>query len=397
MTVTPASARRAVSAIFFLNGAVLASWVVHIPAVKAQHGLGDDRLGLVLLAMAGGAVSSLPLAAGLIARWGSRCITGAASLGFCLALPLPIVAFNPWLLAGALAMFGALNALLDVSMNAQAVMVEDQYHRPIMPSFHAMFSTGGVAGAVVASASMAGGLGAVWHVSLVAAVSLTVLASALCRLTPSSERAAPASRIFAWPRASLLPLALLTFCALLAEGAMGDWSAVYLRETLGATGSVAAGGFAAFSLTMAAGRFAGSFLTERLGAPRLLGGSGLVASAGLGFALIVATPWSALVGFGLVGLGLANVIPVVFSAAGRVVGVSPGTALAAVATTGYGAYLAGPPLIGLAASVAGLSVALVIVIACCAVIALGTSSVRALAFCVMATASSAAPDGSAMS
>jgi hypothetical protein len=380
IAATPTAARRAVSAIFFLNGVVLASWVAHIPAVKAQHGLGDDGLGLVLLAMAVGAVSSLPLAAWLIARWGSRCITAVASVAFCLALPLPIVAPSARLVAAALAVFGAMNALLDVCMNAQAVMVEDGYRRPIMPAFHALFSAGGVVGACVASTSMASGLGAVWHVSLVTALSLTVLASALRRLLPPSERPAPAEPVFAWPQAALFPLASLTFCALLAEGAMGDWSAVYLRDALGTTGSLAAGGFAAFSLTMAAGRFGGTYLAERLGGPRLLRCSGIVAAAGLGFALIAATPWSALIGFGLVGLGLANVIPVVFSAAGRVPGVPAGTGLAAAATTGYGAYLAGPPLIGFAAGAAGLPVALAILVASCASIAFLAYSSPALAF-----------------
>jgi hypothetical protein len=380
IAATPTAARWAVSAIFFLNGVVLASWVAHIPAAKAQHGLSDDRLGLVLLAMAVGAVSGLPLAAWLIARWGSRRMTGIASVGFCLALPLPVIAPNAWLVATALAVFGAMNALLDVSMNAQAVMVEDCYRRPIMPAFHALFSTGGVTGACVASTSMASGLGAAWHVSLVAAVSLTVLASALRRLLPSNERAAPAGPVFAWPQAALFPLASLTFCALLAEGAMGDWSAVYLRDALGTTGSLAAGGFAAFSLTMAAGRFGGTYLVGRLGGPRLLRCSGIASAAGLGFALIVATPCSALVGFGLVGLGLANVIPVVFSVAGRVPGVPAGTGLAAIATTGYGAYLAGPPLIGFAAGAAGLPAALAIVVASCALIALLAYSLPVLAF-----------------
>jgi MFS family permease len=367
--LTPAPARRAVSAIFFLNGVVLASWVAHIPAVKALHGLGDDRLGLVLLAMAVGAVSALPLAAWLIARWGSRCITSVASLGFCLALPLPVVAPNTWLVAAALAVFGAMNALLDVSMNAQAVMVEDRCHRPIMPAFHALFSTGGVVGALVASASMAGGLGTAGHVGLVTAVSLAVLSSALRRLLPPGEHVTSAGPVFAWPRSDLLSLALLTFCGLLVEGAMGDWSAVYLRDSLHTTAATAAGGFAAFSLTMAAGRLGGSFLADRLGGARLLRCSGAVAATGLGFALLVATPWSALIGFGLVGLGLANVIPIVFSAAGRVPGVPAGTALAAVATTGYAAYLAGPPIIGLAAGVARLPTALAIVVACCVMIA----------------------------
>jgi fucose permease len=263
-------------------------------------------------------------------------------------------------------------------MNAQAVAVEDRYHRPIMSVFHALFSAGGVAGALIASAAMAGGLDSGRHVILVAGASLAVLAVAL-RWTLSSTRATgPAGPVFAWPPAGLLSLGLLTFCGLLVEGAMGDWSAVYLHDALGTTASVAAGGFAAFSVMMAAGRFGGSYLADRLGPQALLRCSGALAAGELAAALLLATPWAALVGFAMVGLGLANVIPVLFSAAGRVPGVPAGTALAAIATTGYGGYLAGPPLIGFAAGLTGLPAALAIVATCCAVIAAGARVLRAL-------------------
>jgi len=364
-------ARWAVSVIFFVNGAVLATWIAHIPAVKARHGLGDDRLGLVLLSMAVGAVVALPLAAWLIARFGSRRITSVAATGFCLALPLPVAAPTAWLVAAALCLLGALNALLDVSMNAQAIAVEARYRRPIMSAFHALFSAGGVAGALMASAALAAGLSVAWHVTLVTAASLVVLAIGLRGLLPSTGAAGPAGPVFAWPPAALLSLGLLTFCGLLVEGAMGDWGAVYLRDVLGTTASVAAGGFAAFSLTMAAGRFTGSRLARGLGESRLLRLSGAVSAAGLMAALILGTPSAALIGFALVGLGLANVIPILFSAAGRVPGVPAGTALAAIATTGYGGFLAGPPLIGFVAGLAGLSPALAIVATCCAIIAAG--------------------------
>ena len=377
VTSPPAQARWAVSAVFFVNGAVLASWVAHIPAVKAQHGLGNDHLGLVLLSMAAGAVLALPLAAWLITRWGSRRITSVAAVGFCLTLPLPVVAPTTWRVAAALGLLGALNALLDVSMNAQAVAVEDRYQRPIMSTFHALFSVGGVAGALIASASMAGGLGSAWHVALVTGTSVAVLGAALRWLLPSSSTAAPAGPVFVWPPTALLSLGLLTFCGLLVESAMGDWSAVYLRDALGTTASVAAAGFAAFSVTMAAGRFGGSCLADRLGPHALLRWSGALAAGGLAAALLLASPWAALVGFGLVGLGLANVIPILFSSAGRVPGVPAGTALAAIATTGYGGYLAGPPLIGFAAGLTGLPAALGIVAACCGVIAVGAGALAA--------------------
>jgi hypothetical protein len=271
----------------------------------------------------------------------------------------------------ALALLGACNAVLDVSMNAQAVAIEGRYDRPIMSSFHGLFSVGGLAGAAVASAAMAVGVTATWHVAGVAVVSLAVVAAVVGGLLPSTEPGEPSRPVFVKPPAALLMLGLLTFCGLLAEGGVADWSAVYLHDSLGATPAAAAHGFAAFSLTMAAGRFAGHHLAGCLGPVVLLRASGAIAAAGLGSALMLGTTWSAVIGFALVGLGLANVIPVLFSAAGRVPGVPVGTALAGIATTGYGGYLAGPPVIGLTASVTGLPAALGIVAAACALIAGG--------------------------
>jgi len=287
---------------------VLASWVAHIPTVKSQHGIADGGLGLVLLSMAVGSVLTLPIAGWLIARWGSRVMTTAAALAFSLALPLPVISPTVSLAVLTLALLGACNALLDVSINAQAVAIEEGYRRPILSSFHGLFSVGGVAGASLAS------------------------------------------------------------------GAMADWSAVYLHDTLGAPPAMAATGFAAFSLAMAAGRFGGDALARRLGPRLLLRTSAAVAAAGLGGALLLGRTPAAIVGFGLVGLGIANVIPVLFSAAGRVPGTPRGTALAAVATTGYGGYLVGPPLIGLAAEGTSLPVALGILCAACALIAAGAAA-----------------------
>jgi MFS family permease len=329
--------------------------------------------------MAVGSVVALPLAAWVLARWGSRRITSAAAVGFCLALPLPIMAPTTWLVLESLALLGAFNALLDVAMNAQALAVEARYQRPIMSTFHAPFSVGGVAGALVASGFMAGGVGSLSHVIAVTVLTLAVLIAAIPRLSRTTAAEGSAGPVFTRPPTALLSLGLLTFCGLLVEGAIGDWSAVYMRDHLEASASLAAAGFAAFSLMMATGRFGGSSVAARIGPQALLRASGALAAAGLTAALLLATPGAALVGFGLVGLGVANVIPVLFSAAGRVSGIPAGTALAAVATTGYAGYLAGPPLIGFAAELAGLPAALGIVAACCAVVAAGASVLPASA------------------
>jgi fucose permease len=372
----PVRSRWAVATIFFINGMVLATWVPHIPAVKARHAISDGELGVVLLAMAVGAVVALPLAGWLVGRAGSRRMTSAAAIALCLALPLPLVSPNVALLSLSLVVLGACNATLDVSMNAQAVAVEQGYQRAIMSSFHGLFSLGGLVGAAVAGGVMALGVQDVPHVTGTAIASLFAVGCCLRWLMPSTTQHVSPGGVFARPTGALLGLGALAFCGLLAEGAMGDWSAVYLHDTLGSSPAVAAVGFAAFSLAMAAGRFGGDRLVVRFGSGHVLRASSAVAAIGLAVAISIGTPAVGIIGCGLVGLGISNVIPILFSAAGRVGGIPAGTALAAVATTGYLGFLAGPPLIGLAAEVSGLRVALGIVSALCALITLGAGAAR---------------------
>jgi MFS family permease len=361
--------RFAVSTIFFVNGLVLASWVPHIPAVKARHAIGDGELGLVLLSMAVGAVLALPSAGWLVGRFGSRAMTSLAALSLCLALPLPLLSPGVTTLSFSLAILGACNGTLDVSMNSQAVVVEERYRRSIMSSFHGLFSAGGLAGAAVASLALWRGYAPIEHVIAMSVACLLAVACALRWLVPSPARAGRASAGFVKPKASLLALGLLAFMGLLAEGAMADWSAVYLRDSLASTAAVAAAGFGAFSIGMAAGRFAGDRLTGAYGPVRTLRASAALAAGGLGAALVIGKPFAVIVGCGFVGLGIANIIPVLFSAAGRFGGNDPGAALAAVATTGYFGFLAGPPLIGFAAEATSLPLALGIVSLFCALIA----------------------------
>ncbi|PYO02345.1 MAG: MFS transporter, partial [Candidatus Rokuibacteriota bacterium] len=223
-------------------------------------------------------------------------------------------------------------------------------------------SLGGLAGAAVAGLIAFAGIGAMSHVAATALVGGAVVLIALRALVV--VRPSP-SAAFARPTRELLGLGVLALCALLAEGAMADWSAVYLMDARGASQGAAAAGFAAFSLAMAAGRFGGDRVALRFGALNLLRMSGGLAAVGLFLALMVREPLIAIAGLGLVGLGVANLIPVLFSAAGRANGVAPGPALAAVATTGYVGFLAGPPLIGIAAELTGLPAALGIVVLAC--------------------------------
>jgi fucose permease len=250
------------------------------------------------------------------------------------------------------------------------VAVERQWPRPIMSSFHALWSLGGLVGAGVAAIALELGVAPRRHLVVATVVLGALAAGALGALLPAAADAEADERRFARPTAAVVGLGLVAFFGLLAEGAMGDWSAVYLRHTLGAPSATAALGFAAFSLTMAAGRFAGDALVARMGdrevVRRFSGGAALA----LGLALAVATPWAAIAGFAAVGLGIANLIPIVFRSASRLPGIAPSEGIAAVGTFGYVGFLCGPPLIGFAADLLTLPAALGLVVVALAWIAI---------------------------
>jgi fucose permease len=350
-------ARLATATLFFANGCGLGSWLPHIPDVKLWHQLSDGVLGLALLAIAGGAVAALPVAGALTARYGSRPTSRLAALLFCGVLSLPLLAPDLPLLLAAFVLLGIGIGALDVSMNAHAVVVEERYGRPIMSSFHGMFSLGGLVGAALASGAMMAGLAPVAHLGLAAAVLAAAVLAAWRALLPTMPAAA-GGPFFVLPRGRLAVLGAIALAAFMAEGAIGDWSALYLRMELGTSPATAAWGFAAFSLTMALGRLTGDLLVARLSAPTILVAGALLGSGALAVALLVATPAAAILGFAALGLGLANLAPIVFSAAGRLPGLAPGIGIAAVSTAGYGGFLAGPPLIGLVAEAGGLPRAL---------------------------------------
>lgn len=386
-----AAARRAVSWLFLLNGMLFGTWVSRIPMVQERHELTHGALGVALLGMALGALVAMPLSGWASARLGSRRVAAFWTVVY--AGVLPCLAFAPgvlWLKLG-LFLFGAGHGGLDVAMNGQAVLVERRYHRPIMSTFHALFSAGGLAGAAM-------GAGMAWlevpvetHFLTVAALlGGTVMLIALRPLLPDDrvERAGgeevssndealatpvPAksglASIPAADRRRLIALGVLAFCIMMGEGAMADWSGLFLKQVAGAGDGLASAGYAAFSLAMMLGRFTGDSLTLRLGPERLVRGSGVLAAAGLLLALITAHPYAAVLGFAAVGAGFATVIPQVFSAAGRVKETSPGLALAAVTTLGYGGFLLGPPLIGFVAEGIGLrgALGLVVLTSMCAV------------------------------
>lgn len=351
-------ARLAVAAIFAINGILLANWVARIPDVKAALELNERILGSALLFMGAGALVAQITAGWLIGKIGSRKVTTGAALLFCLSAFLPGLATNVPMLMAALFCFGACNGGLDVAMNAQAALVEEAYKRPIMSSFHGLWSVGGLIGAAIGGVIVAQGTAVFPHMAAagsVAFVLMIVTAQWLVSDTGNSTGDGPA---FALPTRALIPMGVIAFAVLFSEGAVADWSAIYLRDTLNATPAVGAAGYALFALLMAGGRLTGDWLTTRFGAVPLVRGGGLLVTVGIVLIVTAGAPWPAILGFGLIGAGVACTFPLILSAAAQTPGVTSGTAIAAMATSGYTGFLVGAPLIGLIADVLSLRTAL---------------------------------------
>jgi predicted MFS family arabinose efflux permease len=360
----------AVFALFLLNGVGIASWAAHVPYIKGKFALSEAVLGVALLAVAAGSVSALLFGGQLVARLGSRLVTIGGAFGFCAALPLLLIVPTFPLLFPVLMFFGACIGAMEVALNVQAIGVEERYGRPIMSSFHALFSVGGLLGASVAGVALSRGISPVAHMVAIAFCLVVLTAVAMSRLLLADPPQSDDAPAIALPTGPLLGLGILAFFCLVAEGAMADWSAVYLRESLGTDPGYAAAGYAAFSVAMAAGRFGGDALRARLHAVPLVRLSGALAAAGLGVALVIGEPLATLVGFACVGLGLSNVVPVLFTAAGRTPGVAMGTGIAAVASFGYFGFLLGPPVIGFVAQLTTLTWGLGVLVVLLALIAL---------------------------
>jgi MFS family permease len=353
---SPRAARAAVLVAFFANGVIFANWVSRIPRFQADLGMSDAALGMVLLAGGIGLILALVAASGLISRLGSHRVTVAGALGLCTALFL-----LPWMprvgaLAGGLFLFGCVIGTMDVAMNTQAAEVERRYGRPLMSSFHAAWSAGGFVGAGMGAGMVALSAGPRLHFSIVAGVlALVVIVASrnLVKVDGESDGGGPAFQV---PPLALLPLGLLALCSGVNEGAIADWGALYLRDVVSTAEGTAALGFTAFSVAMAAARLAGDWLTARLGPATLVRAGGVVAAGGLAAAVAVPDVRVVMLGYGAVGLGLANVIPLAFSAGGNMAAVPPSRGIAGVASVAYGGFLLGPPAIGLVAEVSSLRV-----------------------------------------
>jgi len=365
MVVVTAGTRWASRAQFFSSGFIFATWGVHVPTVKAHYGLDEAQLGLALLAAGAGAMFGLTSAGRWIGRHGPRRIAALSGCVYALLLAGLIAMPGYFALMGLLAAFGLVTSVFDVAINTEAAQLEMQSGTPLMSGMHGMFSLGGMAGAASGSAVLAAGMGAQAHLLLVAAVMVLLVAVSSTRMLPkvvATGNAASADHSFRLPRGPLAVLGVLAALGLIAEGAIYDWSVLYMQQELGSPQKQAALAYAAFSAAMAAARFGGDAMRARFTPVALLRGSGVLAAAAMTLVLLTDLPWLALVGFAGVGVGFANVVPILFGASARVPGVEPASGIASVSAVAYLGFMAGPAVIGLLARASSLTAALYVVV-----------------------------------
>ncbi|WP_425586748.1 MFS transporter [Streptomyces rameus] len=379
--------RVAITAFFALDGFIFAGWVVRIPDIKHQTHASAGALGLALLGVSAGAVLTMTLTGRLCRRYGSHPVTVVCMAVLALSVALPPLTHSAPALGAVLLLFGAAYGGVNVAFNSAAVDLVAALRRPIMPSFHAAFSLGGMVGAGLGGL-VAGALSPTRHLLGLTVTGLLVTAVAgrtLVRYdspapperTPS--RAAGTDGGAAGRRAGrglVVVFGLVALCTAYGEGAMADWGALHLQQDLAASAGTAAAGYACFALAMTVGRLTGSALLARLGRARTVIAGGTVAAAGMLLGSLAPSPWAALTGFAVTGLGLANLFPIAVERAGALAGPS---GVAVASTLGYGGMLLGPPAIGFMADWFSLPTALTSVAALAAVAAaIGASTRRVL-------------------
>ncbi|MFI5882549.1 MFS transporter [Streptomyces sp. NPDC051554] len=373
--------RITLTAFFALDGFIFAGWVVRIPAIKEQTGASASTLGLALLGVSAGAVITMMLTGRLCHRYGNHQVTVACAVLLSLSVSLPPLTHSPLTLGLVLLVFGAAYGGINVAFNSAAVDLVRAMRRPIMPSFHAAFSLGGMVGAGLGGL-VAGFLTPTQHLFGLTVIGLLVTAVVgrnLLRLKPpalpepadppkdSPKQETAPRRLNPRTRGLVFTFGLIALCTAFGEGALADWSALHLEQDLDATAGAAAIGYSCFALAMTAGRLTGTRLLERLGRTRTLVSGGTTAALGMLLGALAPTLWAAVLGFVITGLGLANLFPVAVERAGTLAG-PDGVAIAS--TLGYGGMLLGPPAIGFMADWYSLPAALTSVAVLAAVAAL---------------------------
>lgn len=347
-TLSPehARSRLAASLLFLVDGIGFGTWAALIPSIKQRFALDESGLSIVLLAIVAGALISMSLVGRALARRGSRAMLAWLAPGYGVALALLVMAPGfGWLLAAG-AVFGAFKGALDVSVNAQAITIENSMRRPIMSTFQALWSLGGLVAALLVGLALRQGISAT-GIGLIIATGLVGIAlGSISPLAGGDATRVERKRGFSLPNGRLLKIGALAFLALFAEGVMLDWSAVYARSVAGAEAWLAPLAFGVFSLSMAIGRFLGDRVTARHGGPAVMRASGVLAFIGMLLIVLIKVWPVTFLGLAFMGIGVANLVPVLLGAAGRAHEESVAQGVATVSVIGYFGFLAGPPAIG---------------------------------------------------
>ncbi len=355
--------RIAVKIAFFLNGFIYANWVSRLPRIQEQFQADNGTIGLVLLAMSFGAVVAMPFTGWLIIKNGSRTISLVSLIIYCAFVPF--IPFMPGILSLIFlyVIIGVSTGMLDVAMNAQAVMVEQKYKKPIMTSFHAFFSIGMALGAWCGAFFADLRVDLSDHFIIVVALSLVAVLWVRRNLIQDKPEASVVmdGPLFRIPNQSLLSVGIIAFCCMMGEGAISDWSVNYMENIAGSSESLAPIALSAFATAMTVGRLFGDRFRGMLGDTKLIMFGGLISTAGISLVLLLPVPNVSIFGFFMVGLGLSTIVPITYSIAGNTKDLPPGVGLAMVTTVGYTGFLFGPPIIGFIADLSNLRLGLLVV------------------------------------
>ena len=347
---------------FFLAGLTFASWASRIAAIQQKLNLSDTALGGILFTLPVGLMVSLPFSGWIITRIGSRKLLLIALPLYAVALACLGLAQTTLQLIAGLFCFGFFSNAMNIAVNTQAVATEKLYDKPIMASFHGLWSLAGFTGAAIGTLMIGYGIDPAVHFSIILALVLVGIAISY-RYLQDDAGTVQSGPVFVIPDNSLIKLGAVAFCSMICEGAMFDWSVIYFKKVIHAENAWVAAGYTAFMSTMAGGRFVADWFSGRFGLKRTLQLSGSLTAIGLITAVVFPMMIPAIVGFMLVGAGVSSVVPLVYSAAGKFGTMSPGVAIAAVSTIGFVGFLVGPPVIGFVAGVFSLRASFILIAA----------------------------------
>ena len=342
--------RLAVALFFFTNGFQYANWVARLPEVEKLYNISHATLGTLLLCSAAGAITAMPFAGYLTVLFGSRRITIFTGAMMASLLIMIALLSNLWYIGALFFLFGVLSGSEDVAMNGQAVYVERMYEKPILSSFHGIWSVGTALGAGCGALMAKFEIALFNHFIVVSIFCLALILWASFNLISDEmskiEMNTEGGTTFRLPTKAIVPIGLIAFCGMTGEGSIADWSALYMNKEIGQSEAFSALTFGAFATAMTIGRIFGDYFTGKYGKRNMLIFNSLAAIGGLSLALLTAIPFIVLLGFFIVGLSLATIVPIVYSTAGNTEGVAPSVGIAMATTIGYAGFFVGPPVIG---------------------------------------------------